>query len=68
MQRRSIREWPPEERPMEKMAQRGSDALSDEELLAILLGSGTVKKNAVEVSAELLRKGTRRSWLLRATI
>lgn len=36
----NIREWPAEERPREKLLQRGAAALSDAELLAVLLGSG----------------------------
>ena len=45
----------PEERPREKMLMRGAEALSDGELLAVLLGSGTREKNALEVARELLR-------------
>ncbi|MBR6001362.1 MAG: DNA repair protein RadC [Bacteroidales bacterium] len=44
----------PEERPREKMLMRGAEALSDGELLAVLLGSGTREKNALEVARDLL--------------
>jgi len=37
----SIRHWPGAERPREKLLERGAHALSDAELVALLLGSGT---------------------------
>ena len=43
-----------DERPREKMLLRGAEALSDGELLAVLLRTGTVDKNAVELARELL--------------
>ena len=43
-----------EERPREKMLMRGAEALSDGELLAVLLRTGTVDKNALELARELL--------------
>lgn len=43
-----------EERPREKMLLRGAEALSDGELLAVLLRTGTVDKNALELARELL--------------
>lgn len=49
-----IPEWPPEERPREKLLARGPAALSDAELLAIFLGSGTPGKTAVDLARELL--------------
>ena len=45
-----IREWPKMERPREKLLHRGPHALSDAELLAVLLGSGTRGRSAVEVA------------------
>ena len=36
----TIRNWPGAERPREKLIERGAHALSDAELLALLLGSG----------------------------
>ena len=44
----SIRYWPEGERPREKLLARGSGALSDAELLAVLLGNGVRGKAAVE--------------------
>lgn len=51
---KSIKEWEVEERPREKMAQKGAKALTNAELLAILIGSGTRNKSAVDVAKELL--------------
>lgn len=44
----------PDERPREKLRLRGAKSLSNAELLAILLGSGTGGKNVMEVAHELL--------------
>jgi DNA repair protein RadC len=50
----SIRDWPEGERPREKLLARGCAALSDAELLALLLGSGSRGKDAVALGRELL--------------
>ncbi|MFO7275876.1 MAG: DNA repair protein RadC [Pseudomonadota bacterium] len=50
----SIRHWPRSERPREKLIERGAQALSDAELLAVLLGSGRRGMSAVELARELL--------------
>jgi DNA repair protein RadC len=50
----SIRDWPEGERPREKLLERGSAALSDAELLAVLLGSGVRGKDAIALGRELL--------------
>jgi len=52
----SIRDWPADERPREKLLLRGPDALSDAELLAIFLRTGIHGKTAVDLSRELLEK------------
>ena len=62
----TIKEWCPEERPREKMRLRGAKALSNAELLAILLGSGTGGKNVVEVAQELMVSAGGRLTLLSA--
>ena len=59
-----IKEWVNEERPREKMLSRGARALSNAELLAILIGSGTCGKNVMEVSQELLARSEGRLVLL----
>lgn len=63
-----IKELPEQERPMEKLKIRGCGALSDEELLAILIGSGTAKHNALEIAEALLHRSAKRPWLLRSTV
>ena len=50
-----IKSWAEEDRPREKLLQKGRAALSDAELLAILLGSGTAKLTAVDVGKLLLQ-------------
>jgi DNA repair protein RadC len=50
----AITDWPASERPREKLLQRGAQALSDAELLAIFLRVGIVGKSAVDLARELL--------------
>ena len=50
----SIKEWSEEDRPREKMIVRGAQALTKAELLAIIIGSGTTKKSAVQLMSEIL--------------
>jgi DNA repair protein RadC len=50
----SIRNWPVGERPREKLLAHGASALSDAELLALLLGSGIRGRSAVELARELI--------------
>lgn len=49
-----IKELCPDERPREKLLQKGPHSLSDSELLAILLRNGTNGKNVIDVARELL--------------
>jgi DNA repair protein RadC len=49
-----ITEWAVEDRPREKLIQKGTASLSDAELLAILISSGTKQKSAVDLGRELL--------------
>src|ERR1700747_506032 len=51
-----IREMPRDERPREKLLARGPDALTNAELIAILLRTGRRGMNVVEVARELLDK------------
>ena len=53
--RLTIREWSEDDRPREKMAKKGAAALSDAELLAILIGSGNKDESAVELSRRIMR-------------
>jgi DNA repair protein RadC len=50
----SIREWAPDDRPREKLMQHGAHVLSDAELIAILLGSGTRNESALDLAKRLL--------------
>ena len=50
----SIKDWAASERPREKLLERGASALSDAELLAILLRVGTQGMSAVDLSRSLL--------------
>ncbi len=52
--RLSIRDWPAQERPREKLQARGPASLSDAELLAIFLGSGLRGQDAVGTARQLL--------------
>ena len=49
-----IKHWNEDERPREKIKLHGVETLSDAELLAVMLGSGTRDKNVVELSREIL--------------
>ncbi len=50
-----ITDWPENERPREKLLAQGATALSDAELLAIFLRTGTRGKTAVDLARELLK-------------
>lgn len=51
-----ISEMPQDDRPREKLLKRGADALTDAELIAILLRTGVPGANAVDVAAQLLEQ------------
>lgn len=51
----SIKDWAPQQRPREKLIQRGAQALSDAELLAIFLRTGVAGLSAVDLAMRLLR-------------
>ena len=61
-----IKDMFPDERPGEKMRLRGAKALSNAELLAILIGSGTGGKSALEVAMDLVKMSEGRLSLLGA--
>ncbi len=63
-----IREMSEHERPRERMAELGAEALSDVELMAILLRTGTKGASALQIGAELLRKFERLEHLARASL
>ena len=54
MEKLNINQWAAEDRPREKMMQKGAEALSDAELLAILIGSGNTEETAVTLMQRIL--------------
>ncbi|MBA2585851.1 MAG: DNA repair protein RadC [Chthoniobacterales bacterium] len=63
-----IREMPEDERPREKLLKHGASALSDSELIAILLRTGLPGANAVDVARALLERFKTLSSLSRCTV
>lgn len=57
-EKRSMKNLPMEERPYEKCLSGGVRTLSDAELLAAILGNGTIGKTALELAMELLYENT----------
>ena len=51
----SIKNWPEQERPRERLLQQGAQSLSDAELLAIFLRSGSQQHSAVELARLLIQ-------------
>ena len=64
----SIAHWPQGEGPREKLAARGAQALSEAELLAIILRTGVRGRNAVELARDLLDRFGSLSALLGADL
>lgn len=54
MDKLNINQWAEEDRPREKLMRLGASALSDAELLAILVGSGSAKEDAVALMKRIL--------------
>jgi len=50
----TIKDWPADERPREKLLAKGAEVLTDAELLAIFLRTGIAGKTAVDLAKELL--------------
>lgn len=55
MESNSIKYWAEEDRPREKMEAQGCAALTDSELLAIILGSGTRSESAIDLAKKVLQ-------------
>ena len=68
MQPLKIREMPKEERPREKLAAHGAAALTNPELIAILLRTGVPGENVIEVARKLLNKYGSLTGLSRCTV
>lgn len=54
MAKLNINQWAEEDRPREKLIRLGAESLSNAELLAILIGSGSAKQSAVDLMKEVL--------------
>ena len=54
--RLTIKQWAPEDRPTERLQRLGAESLTDAELLAILIGSGTQQYSAVDIGNQVLGK------------
>ncbi|MDH5604111.1 MAG: hypothetical protein OEY51_09225, partial [Cyclobacteriaceae bacterium] len=50
----SIKNWAHDDRPREKLLSKGREALSDAELIAILLGSGIKSRSALDIAKSIL--------------
>lgn len=68
-QRNTIQDWALDDRPREKMMAKGAEALSNAELMAILIGSGQPGLSAVDLMRQVLaRYGNSLKQLSRATV
>jgi len=56
-QKYSIKHWAKDDQPREKLRSRGAQLLTDSELIAILIGKGTPKRNAVDLAKDVLKLG-----------
>lgn len=56
LKRKSINEWSEDSRPREKLMKYGADSLSNAELLAILIGSGSPQEDAVSLMRRVLEE------------
>ena len=63
-----VKEMLPEDRPRERLAAMGAPSLSNQELLAILIGSGTSQHNVLQVAQALLRRFQGLAGLSRASV
>lgn len=54
MQQKPIKNWAPDDKPREKMSSKGVTALSDAELIAILLGTGSINKSAIDLGRQIM--------------
>ncbi len=63
-----IKDQPPSERPRERLVEKGADALSPAELVAILLRTGLQGANAVEIGRQMIQKFGTLEALARASL
>ncbi len=57
-----IREWAESDRPSEKLLLKGKQTLSDAELIAILMGSGSRNESAVDLAKRILKESSDNLW------
>lgn len=57
---KQIKKWSPEDRPREKLKNKGAAQLSETELLTILIQNGTKEKSAMELAQELVERSRNR--------
>ena len=60
----AIKDWPEGERPRERLVAHGAQALSDAELIVVILGTGTTGRSALDLAREALTRFGRLSGLL----
>src|SRR5579872_377488 len=53
---RLIKDWAADDRPREKLILKGPDALSDSELICLLVGKGTARQNAMDLARKILEE------------
>jgi len=58
-----IKDLPKVDRPREKLIAKGAENLKDSELLAILLRTGTTRKNVIEIASQILSKYSKKRLL-----
>ena len=56
MNTNGIKNWAADDRPREKLLLKGKSALSDAELIAILIGSGTQQQSALDLAKTILKE------------
>lgn len=56
MDKQTIKDWAVDDRPREKLVNKGAESLSNSELIAILILNGAVNKSAVDLAKEILSK------------
>lgn len=64
----TIKEWPETERPREKLIRQGAASLSDAELLAIFINTGTKQQSALDIARQLLNEHNGLAGLMRLDI
>ena len=55
--KKAIKDWAADDRPREKMLKNGAESLSNSELLAILIATGSRSKSAIDLAKEVLELG-----------